>query len=401
MGVTFVAGAERCAVPAVSCEELLAGLGFGQGVTATGDRTCPPRGARRRRRRSARRRRRARGWTRAGPGRVDRDPLRGVLTGGVARAGRLAMRLGARASRRPDDSPLVACEVCGTLDAEIACDPLVCAGEAIGILLVAGRARSPRRAGRLRAAAATAAPILARQRERALAEERAVSDALTGLPNRRAADEHAATDGSACGAGAQPAGGRADRPRPLPLLNDRHGHSHGDRALTAFGRLLGEAVRASDFAARLGGRSSSSSCRTPTASVSIEVAEKVRGRLERTPLVATGPITASFGVASLPEDAVDIEQLLRRADRALHLAKVQGRNRVVAAHTWTGASARRWGSRLVCGARRGRQPGPSGARREVVRRVGRHAGANLEHDLGVRAPAATPPGRPRPRRPPT
>ena len=43
------------------------------------------------------------------------------------------------------------------------------------------------------------------------------------------------------------------------------------------------------------------------------------------------PITASFGVATLPEDAVDASTLVRAADRALYRAKADGRDRVVAA----------------------------------------------------------------------
>jgi diguanylate cyclase (GGDEF)-like protein len=63
----------------------------------------------------------------------------------------------------------------------------------------------------------------------------------------------------------------------------------------------------------------------------VQVAEKVRRAIERTELVQTGPITASLGVACLPDDAVEPEQLLRQADRALYVAKAQGRNRVHAA----------------------------------------------------------------------
>ncbi|MGA9856666.1 MAG: hypothetical protein WBQ18_02320, partial [Solirubrobacteraceae bacterium] len=93
-----------------------------------------------------------------GPGDVaDRDPLRGVLTGDVTPRGCLAVRLARGHSRHAGETPLGACAVCGTLDAEIACDPLVSAGEAIGSVLVAGLSPigEDERAA-LRAAAATA-----------------------------------------------------------------------------------------------------------------------------------------------------------------------------------------------------------------------------------------------------
>jgi hypothetical protein len=44
-----------------------------------------------------------------------------------------------------------------------------------------------------------------------------------------------------------------------------------------------------------------------------------------------GGLTGSLGVAALPDDAVEPEQLIRKADRALYAAKARGRNRVEAA----------------------------------------------------------------------
>lgn len=115
------------------------------------------------------------------------------------------------------------------------------------------------------------------------------------------------------------------------VLNDLHGHSHGDKVLAAIGRLLGATVRASDFAARFGGEEFLLVLPDTDRQGCLEVAEKIRRQIERTELVPTGPVTASLGVACLPDDAVDPEQLLRHADRALYVAKAQGRNRVQAA----------------------------------------------------------------------
>jgi diguanylate cyclase (GGDEF)-like protein len=112
------------------------------------------------------------------------------------------------------------------------------------------------------------------------------------------------------------------------VLNDLHGHSHGDKALAAVGRLLSATIRASDFAARFGGEEFLLLLPETDRQGSIELAEKLRRQIERTELVHTGPITASFGVAGLPEDAVDPNELVRKADRALYMAKAQGRNRV-------------------------------------------------------------------------
>lgn len=264
--------------------------------------------------------------------RVDQTPLRSIRTAGLGARSCLAMRLGRGHARSRSDDPLAACDVCGALDAEIACEPLVCGGQTIGTLLVAheGRISADERVV-LRDAAGRAAPILAGQRELALAEERAVSDALTGLPNRRAADETLRRMVAHAGRSLSPLGVVLLDLDRFRVLNDLHGHSHGDKALGAVGRLLAATVRASDFAARFGGEEFLLVLPDTDRQGCLQVAEKVRRAIERTELVQTGPITASLGVACLPDDAVEPEQLLRQADRALYMAKAQGRNRVHAA----------------------------------------------------------------------
>jgi two-component system cell cycle response regulator len=66
----------------------------------------------------------------------------------------------------------------------------------------------------------------------------------------------------------------------------------------------------------------------------VEVAEKLRRAIERAEIRDVGTVTASFGIATLPDDAAEPEQLIRKADRALCAAKAHARNRVeVAAPT--------------------------------------------------------------------
>jgi diguanylate cyclase (GGDEF)-like protein len=266
--------------------------------------------------------------------RVDQTALRGIRTAGLSARSCLAMRLGHGYGRGAADSPLARCEVCGALDAEIACEPLVSGSEVVGTLLVAhhGRVTAADRAA-LRDAAGRAAPILATQRELAFADERAVTDDLTGLPNRRAADDTIRRMAAHAGRSLSPLGVVLLDLDHFRILNDLHGHSHGDKVLAAIGRLLGATVRASDFAARFGGEEFLLLLPDTDRQGCLEVAEKLRRQIERTELIHTGPVTASFGVACLPDDAVDPEQLVRQADRALYMAKAQGRNRVQAAET--------------------------------------------------------------------
>ncbi len=263
---------------------------------------------------------------------VDQSPLHGIRTDGLGARSCLAMRLGRSHERSQDKSPLAPCGVCGGIDADVACEPLVSGSEIVGALLVAHANRiSGRERAALRDAARRTAPILASQRELALVEERSVTDALTGLPNRRAAEETIRRMVAQAGRSLSPLGVVLLDLDRFRVLNDLHGHSHGDKALAAVGRLLSATVRASDFAARFGGEEFLLLLPQTDRQGAIELAEKIRRQIERTELVQTGPITASFGVAGLPEDAVAPDELIRKADRALYLAKAQGRNRVESA----------------------------------------------------------------------
>jgi predicted signal transduction protein with EAL and GGDEF domain len=58
----------------------------------------------------------------------------------------------------------------------------------------------------------------------------------------------------------------------------------------------------------------------------IDVAEKLRTEIQHAEVPGVGAISASLGVAMLPDDAADADDLLRKADRALYAAKKQGRN---------------------------------------------------------------------------
>lgn len=113
-------------------------------------------------------------------------------------------------------------------------------------------------------------------------------------------------------------------------INDTHGHQAGDEALVTFAALLKENSREGDLVARFGGEEFvilCDGCDNPAASAR---AEKYRRAVEGTPVPALKgqSMTASFGVTELqPGDCV--ETFIARADRALMMAKSNGRNQVV------------------------------------------------------------------------
>lgn len=113
-------------------------------------------------------------------------------------------------------------------------------------------------------------------------------------------------------------------------INDTYGHQAGDEVIKAFAALLKSAARPGDIAARYGGEEFVLLCANCDNASAAQRAEQIRFRLAQTPQPSLRhkPATASFGVTELqPGDTP--ESFFRRADRALMLAKVNGRNQVV------------------------------------------------------------------------
>jgi diguanylate cyclase (GGDEF)-like protein len=238
----------------------------------------------------------------------------------------LAVRLSRPHERSRGEQGLSACAICGKLAAEVSCDPLLVGGKVIGSVLVA----SPRRmlAGgqsHLRDAITQAAPIIAHQRNLALAQRRAASDALTGLPNRRAADDNIKRMAAQAGRTASSLAAVMVDLDHFKEINDVHGHDAGDEALAALAPILNSMLRASDFASRYGGEEFLLLLPDTTAAQAGIVAEKIREAVQLADIGPSG-LTASFGVSALPADAADPERLVRRADQALYAAKQAGRN---------------------------------------------------------------------------
>ena len=171
-------------------------------------------------------------------------------------------------------------------------------------------------------------------------ERVARTDPLTGLPNRRAFDEHLRWLVAQAH--------RSQRPAALLLLdvdhfkkvNDRYGHAVGDQVLRALARPTDVAIRQSDLFSRWGGEEFALLLVDTDEAGALVFAEKLRLANRATPIPTTAgpiPLTVSIGIALLDE-GLSADDWIRRADEALYTAKRLGRDRVVVWQAGTPAS---------------------------------------------------------------
>jgi diguanylate cyclase (GGDEF)-like protein len=242
----------------------------------------------------------------------------------------LAIRFASRHQAGGDLDPLLSCEVCGKVPDMATCDPLLVGGEVIGSVLVNHAAPLDAYDDmRIRETVTQAAPVLANLRNLAIAEVRAATDALTGLPNNRAVRDTLKRMVAQAS--------RSQTPMAVALLdldrfkqiNDTYGHGRGDEVLAVVAHAMSGAVREGDFVGRYGGEEFVIALPDTGLEGALTAAEKIRVAIEQISLPSIDrPITASVGVAMLPDDGHDTDMLVRNADRALYDAKSKGRNRV-------------------------------------------------------------------------
>jgi len=123
-------------------------------------------------------------------------------------------------------------------------------------------------------------------------------------------------------------------------VNDTYGHLVGSKTLEETGRIIKDALRAGDVAARFGGEEFAAFLLDANYAQGLIAAERVRvamaqhqfssRRMDSPETSTTHQVTISIGVAAFPDDATDPIQLVELADSALYRAKRSGRNRICA-----------------------------------------------------------------------
>ncbi|MGN6227132.1 MAG: diguanylate cyclase [Dyella sp.] len=159
----------------------------------------------------------------------------------------------------------------------------------------------------------------------------AMTDPLTGVANRRRLEEVGAAAVDQARALGQPLALIAMDVDHFKAVNDSLGHAAGDRVLVAMAAVCQGGLRQVDRLSRVGGEEFVALLPGSSAADAMLVAERLRVEVSALALDELAPgltITISLGVTELRPSERSLDQLLRRADRALYEAKKQGRNRV-------------------------------------------------------------------------
>lgn len=258
---------------------------------------------------------------------------RGTFRLGEGAAGQAAQSLLpvylADLARTPDARPL------GPVEGSLLSLPVVHQGRLLGVLNLqrtGTEAFAAEEVELLAAVADQAAMAIQNARLHAETVALSVTDALTGLANRRQLFRQLEQEVA-----------RAARFRThlsvvmmdldhFKEVNDAAGHLAGDAVLRQVAEVLKGQLRRVDVVARYGGEEFCLVLPQVAKADAVEVAEKLRRSIAELSFGSVGPgkMTASAGVAHLPTDASTLEGVLEAADAALYASKHRGRNQITA-----------------------------------------------------------------------
>lgn len=159
----------------------------------------------------------------------------------------------------------------------------------------------------------------------------AMTDQLTGLPNRRSGMDFLERAWNTAIRSAQPLSALVIDIDHFKDINDTYGHATGDKALREIAQVLLRSARRDESISRIGGEEFLIICQNSDVATAVKAAERLRkvvGELELKVGNALIRPTLSIGVASREPGMVDADSLVREADHALYHSKRTGRDRV-------------------------------------------------------------------------
>ena len=162
-------------------------------------------------------------------------------------------------------------------------------------------------------------------------QEVALTDALTGFPNRRYAIDRMHQEWVTATRNRRPLSCMIIDLDGFKLINDTHGHDVGDMVLRQAADALREALRGQDVICRTGGDEFLVICPETGLTSAMICAERLRASVDALLIETGGPaleLTVSIGVAMRDGAMADLDALIKQADRGAYMAKRQGRNRV-------------------------------------------------------------------------
>ena len=170
----------------------------------------------------------------------------------------------------------------------------------------------------------------------------ALTDPLTGLPNRRAFVDRAQRVLNRRGRDNDPVALLAFDLDRFKSINDKFGHATGDRVLRIFGDVLSASLRPTNVIARIGGEEFVAVLGGADGQAAFAIANRVREALESAALFVDGQrigATVSVGIAVTDGLSGTIADMMQEADAALYRAKDEGRDRMVLADSSAGPEA--------------------------------------------------------------